>query len=241
MLTSSLVDQLYVIIKERIVGLQLKLGEKIDVQKLAREFGVSQTPIRDALNKLSQNGLVNIRARVGYYVIDLCVEDISEIYDLRKIFENYALESAMENINFDKLGQLKQKMEKIQKEPNEKIGKAKFDETDRQLHLLIIMNCNNKRLQNLFSEIYDFVRISLSMGVEWKKSLKEHIALADALQEKDLVRAKEILKEHINDSKNNAIKLLESSSYSYDKVTPKELKAVLRSSNINSKKKSSFR
>lgn len=210
MLESSLVNQLYDIIKERIVSLQLKLGEKIDVQKLAEEFRVSQTPVRDTLNRLSQNGLVNTRARVGYYVVDFSVEDITEIYDLRKMFEGYALESAMENINFNELRKLKQKMEEIQKEPDEKIEKAKFEETDRELHLWIIKNSNNKRLRNLFSQIYDFVRISISMGVEWKNSLKEHIALVDALQEKDFGRAKEILKEHINNSRNNAIKVLES-------------------------------
>lgn len=212
MLISSLVDQIYDIVKERIVSLQLKLGEKIDVQKLAEEFGVSQTPIRDALNRLSQNGLINTRARVGYYVTDPSVEDIMEIYDLREMFESYALESAIENIKFDELRQLKRKMEEIQKETDEKTGKTKFNETDRELHLLIIKNSNNKRLQSLFSQIYDFVRISISMGVEWKKSLKEHIALVDALQEKDLTGAKEILKEHINNSRDNAIKALENNS-----------------------------
>jgi DNA-binding GntR family transcriptional regulator len=212
-----LVDQLYEIIKERIVSLQLKLGEKIDVQKLAEEFGVSQTPVRDALNRLSQNGLVNTRARVGYYVVDLSEEDITEIYDLRKMFEGYVLESAIENIDFNELRQVKRKMEEIQQETDEKIKKAKFDETDRELHLLIIKNSNNKKLQNLFSQIYDFVRISISMGVEWKTSLKEHIALIDALQEKDLTKAEEILKEHIDNSRDNAIKALESSSHGYNK------------------------
>jgi len=207
-----LVDQIYDIIRERIVSLQLKLGEKIDVQKLAEEFRVSQTPVRDALNRLSQNGLVNTKARVGYYVVDLSAEDITEIYDLRKMFERYTLESTTENIKFDKLRQLKRAMEEIQKETDEKTRKTKFDETDRELHLLIIKNSNNKRLQSLFSQIYDFVRISISMGLEWEKALKEHIALVDALQEKDLTRAKEILKEHINNSRDNAIKILKNNS-----------------------------
>ena len=210
MLTSSLVDQLYDITKEKIVSLQLKLGEKIDVQALAEQFGVSQTPVRDALNRLSQNGLVKTRARVGYYVVNLSAEDITEIYDLRKMFEGYALESTIENIEFDKLRQLKQKMERIQGKAAEKT--KEFEETDRELHLSIIKNSNNKRLQSLFSEIYNFVRISISMGVEWKKSLKEHMSLVEALQEKDLARAKEILKQHIDNSRDNAINALQNSS-----------------------------
>ena len=210
MLTSSLVDQLYDIMKEKIVSLQLKLGEKIDVQELAEQFGVSQTPVRNALNRLSQNGLVNTRARVGYYVVNLSAEDITEIYDLRRMFEGYALEATIENIEFDELRRLKQKMERIQGKIDKKT--TEFEETDRELHLLIIKNSNNKRLQSLFSQIYDFVRISISMGLEWKESLKEHIALVEALQEKDLARAKEILKKHIDNSRDNAIKALQNSS-----------------------------
>ena len=210
MLTSSLVDQLYDIMKEKIVSLQLKLGEKIDVQELAEQFGVSQTPVRNALNRLSQNGLVNTRARVGYYVVNLSAEDITEIYDLRRMFEDYALEATIENIKFDELRRLKQKMQRIQGKIDEKT--TEFEETDRELHLLIIKNSNNKRLQSLFSQIYDFVRISISMGLEWKESLKEHIALVEALQEKDLARAKEILKKHIDNSRDNAIKALQNSS-----------------------------
>ncbi len=163
MLKSDLAEQIYDIVKERIVSLQLKLGEKIDVQKLAEEFEVSQTPVRDALNKLSQHGLSITKARVGYYVIDLSTEDIEDIYDLRKMFEGYALESATKNFKSDELLLLKRKMEEIQEESSEKRKRAKFDTTDKALHSLIIKNSNNKRLRDLFFQIYDFVRISISL------------------------------------------------------------------------------
>ena len=216
MLNPSLVDQIQDILKERIVSLQLKLGEKINVQELTEEFGVSQTPVRDALNMLSQNGLVKIKSRVGYYVVDLSAQDLGEIYDLRKMFETYALKSALNNIDFDKLGQLKRKMEEIGKETNGRGKRARLHEADKKLHLLIINSSTNKRLRNLFSQIYDFVRISISMGVEWEKSLEQHLVLIDALRKKDLPRAEKILTEHIDYSKDNAIKVLETE---YNKET----------------------
>jgi len=216
MLKSNLADQIYDILRERIISLQFKLGEKIDIQKLAEEFGTSPTPIRDALNRLAENGLVNIKPRVGYYVIDLSAEDIAEIYDLRKMFECYALEPAMENVNFNELRQLKKEMEKIQKEADEEKRDAKFHETDRKLHLLIIKSFPNKRLQSLFSQVYDLVRLSISMGVEWEKSLKEHIALIDALEKKEFSRAKKILKDHIDSSRDDAIKAFERRFYTHN-------------------------
>jgi len=218
MLKPNLVSQIYDIIKERIVTLQLKLGEKIDIQKLAEEFGTSPTPIREALNKLAESGLVNIKPRVGYYVTNLSIEEIVEIYDLRKMFESNALESAIRNIKPEQLDSLKQRMKEFLAEPDAKKEKTKYDEMDKELHLLIIKNSNNKKLQVLFLQIYDLVRISLSMGNKsWEKAFEQHMSLIDALQEKNLQKATKILNQHIDDVKADAIRSFKSGAYSHSK------------------------
>ena len=210
MLKSSLVDQLYDIIKERIVSLQLKLGKKIDVQKLAEEFGVSQMPVRDTLNRLSQNGLVNTRARVGYYVIKLSSEDMREIYDLRLMFELHALKTAVNDIKTDKLEKVDQGMRDLQKETNKERKKIKFGKLDRELHLLIIRNCNNQRLQKLFSQIYDFVKISQYLYPDsgFEEDLKEHGALLESLLQRNLSKATKRLSQHINNARDRIMKTL---------------------------------
>ena len=78
MLKENLVEQLYEIIKERIINLEMKLGQKINIQEISNEFNVSQTTIRDVLIRLSHEGLVTIAPRVGYFVIKASAEDLEE-------------------------------------------------------------------------------------------------------------------------------------------------------------------
>jgi len=218
MLKTSLVDQLYHILKERIMNLELKLGQKIDMQKIANEFGISQTPARDVLNRLVQEGLVKLVPRVGYYVMSLSPEDLTEIYDLRKMFECHALKSAINDTNEDKLREIKRISENMRGETGRKIKKAKFDEIDLRLHSLIINSTRNKRLKDLFLQVYGFVKISLWLGFDLDRALKEHIELIDALLEKNLPKSTRILEKHINNSVREARRLLRRYSMAKNKI-----------------------
>jgi len=175
---------------------------------------VSQTPVRDALNRLEKDGLVTIVPRRGYYIVELSAEDMEEIYDLRKMIEVYALESAIKNVEPDKLKELKQLTEKLQNEPNKKRKRRKFNELDRELHSLIVQSSPNKRLHEIYSRIYDFVKISQSMDPKFEESLEEHLLLFEAMLENNLTKAKKILMMHIDNAKDNGIKALENGLYS---------------------------
>jgi len=209
MLKASLVDQLHHIFKERIMSLELELGQKIDMQTIAKEFGISQTPVRDALNRLVQESLVRLVPRVGYYVVSLSSEDLREIYDLRKMFECHVLESAINDINEDELRKIRQRSEEIQGETDRKRKKAEFDEIDLKLHSLIISSARNKRLRDLFLQIYNFVRISLWLGLDLDRALKEHIELINAILEKNVSKSIQLLGKHIDNSLKEARRLLE--------------------------------
>ncbi len=209
MLKASLVDQLHHIFKERIMNLELELGQKIDMQKIAEEFGISQTPVRDALNRLVQESLVRLVPRVGYYVVSLSSEDLREIYDLRKMFECHVLESAINDINEDELRKIRQKSEEVQGETDRKRKKAEFDKTDLKLHSLIISSARNKRLRELFLHVYNFVRISLWLGLDLDRGLKEHIELINAILEKNVSKSIQLLGKHIDNSLKEARRLLE--------------------------------
>lgn len=215
MLKASLVDQLDHILKERIMNLELKLGQKMDTQKIANEFGISQTPVRDVLNRLVQEGLVRLVPRVGYYMVNLSSEDLTEIYDLRKMFECHVLKSAINGINKDELKEIKQRSEEVQGETDRKRKKAKFDEIDLKLHSLIISSARNKRLKDLFLQIYNFVRISLWLGLDLDRALKEHIELINAILEKNVSKSIQLLGKHIDNSLKEARQLLE--RYAIDK------------------------
>ena len=69
-------------------------GERLDVNKLVGQYGVSRTPIRDALNVLQREGLVEIVGRVGYFIARITIRDIEDIFQLRLIVETASAELA---------------------------------------------------------------------------------------------------------------------------------------------------
>ena len=204
----SLADQVYEAIKEKIIRLEYEFGQRIDVKKLSEEFGISPTPIRFALNKLCESGLVASQSRMGYYVIDLSEEDLEEIYDLREMFETYSLKSAIKNIDTDRLLSLKKRMEEIRTtEDSDKLQKD-FHDTDRELHMMLIESYENRRAKELYLQIYGVVDMSIQMGIEWQEPLEAHLNLIDSILQKDLPKAKEILSRHLSWAKDNALKQL---------------------------------
>jgi len=209
MLKTSLVDQIYQIIKQKILHLELSWNQRIDTQQLAEEFGVSQTPVRDALNRLAADGLVKIQPRVGYYVMQAGPEDVVEIYDLRIIFESYALPAAIQHLRRAKIEKLKEKMERLQREKmNEDKKRKEFQKLDEQLHRSIIESSNNERLKNFFSQIYDFVIIFQHMDTAISGPLEEHIVFLDALLRQDLDKARSISCAHICNARDRLLKKL---------------------------------
>lgn len=207
MIKNGLVEQVYGIIKDKIINLELNLGQRIDIQKIAAELGISQTPVREALNRLAKDRLISINPRKGYYVTDISPEDMEEIYDIRRIFEVYALDSAIENIDLYKLKKLKQKMEEeLRGRITRKKRKTKF-EIDKQLHLLIVNSSKNKKLKEMYYEIYDFIKIFQRMNPGFKETLEEHIALIDTIIKKDTEEAKKLLAVHIENAKGRIIKV----------------------------------
>ena len=78
----SLVDQVYEKIRDRIVSLKIPFGSKLNVSKLQEEYGVSSTPVREALNRLLNDGLIELENNVGARVIDITEEDVRQIQEL---------------------------------------------------------------------------------------------------------------------------------------------------------------
>lgn len=204
----SFEDQIYEILKEKILSLELKLAEQVNIQELSKELKVSSTPIRDVLKRLSQERLVKIIPRVGYYVVDLQPEDLLQIYDLRKMFECYALETGIGNINTQKLLQIKKNTEKLQNIQSKDEERKKFNKTDRELHSLIIQSSPNERLHGMYLQIYNFVIISQRITHEPAQSVKEHLELINAILEKDIEKAKSRLKSHIENAANDGMEAL---------------------------------
>ncbi|MCD8364818.1 MAG: GntR family transcriptional regulator [Clostridiales bacterium] len=93
----SLVDQVYEKLRERIVALEIPFGSKLNVSKLQEEYGVSSTPVREALNRLLNDGLIEFENNVGARVIDFTPDDVRQVQELSYAYEIVAARNALRN------------------------------------------------------------------------------------------------------------------------------------------------
>jgi len=203
---SSLTEQIYDIIKEMILNGRLEAGRRIDIAKLVEEFGISQTPVRFALNRLHDAGLVENRQREGFYVIELDEKDIVDTYDIREMFEIHALKSALKNVKTEYWVEIKKQMIRIYDLDSEEEKRVQFDKTDMDFHLAIMEGADNKKARELFMNVYGSVKVSLAVGGDMGISLRGHIEILNAIIDKDLTTAKKRLRAHLQDSKLKVIK-----------------------------------
>ncbi|MCD8152502.1 MAG: GntR family transcriptional regulator [Clostridiales bacterium] len=91
----SLVDQVYEKLRDQIVSLEIPFGSKLNVSKLQEEYGVSSTPIREALNRLLNDGLIEFENNVGARVIDLTPDDVRQVQELSYAYKIVAARNAL--------------------------------------------------------------------------------------------------------------------------------------------------
>lgn len=194
---SSLVEQTRSILRDDIVSLRLQPGCRLTVDALAERFGVSRTPVRDALNALAEEGLVVVAPRVGYYVIELSLDDIREISGVRKMVELYAFPFASKNMSRDDVGALLEETLSVRDLPSHDKRRV-FEQLDRKFHLEIISAAGNKRLVDFFMPIASFVDLMRKLNVRVDEALEEHIAILEAMYAGNMIPAQTLLEEHLD-------------------------------------------
>ena len=107
----SLTDQVYTMLKDKILNRDVDLGEQLNTREIAEEHGISLMPVRDALRRLANEDLVENKPRVGFFVKNFSEAEVNDILEVRKMHELYCLENYFENINKEVIADLKDKFE----------------------------------------------------------------------------------------------------------------------------------
>jgi GntR family transcriptional regulator, rspAB operon transcriptional repressor len=202
--TDKLSDQIYRLLRDRIVRGQLVAGARIDLPAMIAELGISKTPLREALSRLELDHLVVTKPRSGTYVAELTVEDIREVCDLRKGIEWVATREATERMPRELLSSLRAEIVDAEEKAREGDYEP-FFASDMRLHRTIVAHCGNRRLIR--------VRESLEAYVEWMRvvgatgthrisgSTQRHLQIVDAMLEGDGERAQAAAAAHVEEVK----------------------------------------
>lgn len=141
----SLVDQIYEQIRSDIINLKMPLGGRLNVSELQEKFGISSTPIREAINRLQKDGLVVYENNVGARIMKLEEKDVYEICELAMTLHSAAVKFAMKKGDHEKMArQIQNCIDKYRK------STAVVDKTS-SIHALVgvfYQNCGNSRLDS---------------------------------------------------------------------------------------------
>lgn len=207
----SLADQIFAVLRERIINLEISPGEQIDVDTLTEEFEVSRAPVRDAMKALEDRGLISIKPRVGYYARKLTSRDIKELYDMRGLFELYAVGEVIDDVPKSLIEKCRKDTLEIKK--NSLSGREKrdsFDRTDEILHQKILLkNSNNSFLKDFTSRIHDLISLTRHLNKRISQSVEEHLVILDALERRDENDAKKNLKHHLSQVRQETLRSIE--------------------------------
>jgi len=201
----SKADIIYKALQEEIVEGRISPGERLVERNLMERFKVSKTPVREALLKLKQDGLVEGGLYQGISVIRISREDAIEIYDLREVLEGFAARKAAE-AGIEKDAEGLSFFLRLFEECIEKGDIRKYALFDLEFHKFLGVMSGNKRLvkiiQRFFYQEKILLRTSLTLPSRGPKiSLNEHREIIKAIIEKDASLAEMKAREHVRNTK----------------------------------------
>jgi DNA-binding GntR family transcriptional regulator len=155
----SLSSQAINLLKARILSGQLPAGTQFVVEVLAKELGISRTPVREALSKLVSTGLVSYDGN-SYSVAGYSAKDVRELYAIRILLEKYAIREAIKHLTADQVANYRRLFERAANGNRSTAdGMNTMIKLDAELHQLIYRCCNNMRLKDILDDIHEKIML----------------------------------------------------------------------------------
>ena len=188
-------------IKASILANELQPGQKLLEEELASQMSISPTPVREALAKLDQEGIVRIVPRKGAYVTPISRKDVHEIYQIRRALEPLAMQLSIDAVPAEELEREESLFDLLRPEIEE--GKReRFLESDIEFHYLTVRYCGNARLIQIIGSLSEQLRrIRTVLGAEpnldVRQSFQQHCDILAALKARDGAQAVRLLQQHL--------------------------------------------
>ncbi len=207
----SLARRAYEALKQDILTCELRPGAQIFEGELAARYGTSKTPVREALNLLGQEGLVQVLPRRGYLVAPVTLRDVQEVFQLRLLLETAAAELAAERITEEQLRQLNT-LVAVRYTYRDRASYSRFLRANRAFHVAVAAASGNGRLAAFVGKLLEDMERILHLGLDLRDSAEEmaaeHAALVDALLKGDAALARRVVTEQLQNSRKRVLEAL---------------------------------
>ena len=195
---TALYEQVAEKLRARILSHSLGAGSWIDEQALAAEFGISRTPLREALKVLAAEGLVTMKLRRGAYVTEVSERDLSDVFHLLALLESDAAAVVAQSATAKHIGQLEALHGKLEAAADDR---DQFFAANESFHMHLLELADNRWRVQMVGDLRKVMKLnrhhSLFKHGRLEASLAEHRALMAALKARDPKRAQRLMREHM--------------------------------------------
>jgi DNA-binding GntR family transcriptional regulator len=214
----SLSERVYQVIVDKLSDGQLNPGDKVTEADIAIEMGISRAPIREAFIRLAKDNLLELVPRTGCFVCRVDADKVMEIHGIRKRLEGFALELASKNLTKEEITAFREDLVSCYDCSSDSILKA-ATEAEIAFHAFFADNAHAASLQNILAKINQWSQIFRGIYqryvVDPKQMLEAiavskqaHLEILNVLIAGDSSGAARLLEEHIENSKNGFLEIL---------------------------------
>ena len=197
-------------LKDSILKGELKAGQRLMESKIAKDLGVSRTPVREAIRKLELEGLVVMEARKGAYVSDISFKDIIDTLEVREALETFAVKLAVEKNKVEDISEIEKLNLSFQNAYKNKDVK-KMVECDTEIHKAIINLSENRKLISFMEELNEIMQrfrlIFFNETYNPERIDQEHQDVIKAIKNKDMEKAQDAMRNHLRTLKEDIKKV----------------------------------
>ncbi|CAG9266606.1 DNA-binding transcriptional regulator, GntR family [Paraburkholderia unamae] len=205
----STADAVAAALRELIVGGELGGGERLVERDLAERFEVSRIPLREAIQQLAREGLVEVFRNRGAVVRTLTAQDVEEIYGLRVLLEGDAIFRSVKRLDEETLA----RAELVHRLLGEAATTQKQGELNREFHALLYGACGNARqlaaIRELRAQVERYERLQNTLLADTPSFQDEHVAILQACHERNARRARALTAAHLDSARRIVLEVVE--------------------------------
>lgn len=192
-------EAVLVALRQAIVSGELKPGEQVRQEALAERFGVSRVPLREALKILEGEGSVAYLPRRGYFVAELSLADLLEVYRIRELLEAEAVRVGLDRLTDADLAELAEAVEACE-QAGRQGDLVSMTVQNRRLHFVVFRAAGMSRLERQIRILWDATDVYRSLyyssAANREAVWAEHRAIVDAVRARDVEATIALLDEH---------------------------------------------
>jgi DNA-binding GntR family transcriptional regulator len=206
----ALYEEVAELLRQRIFNHELEPGSWIDELKIAQDYGISRTPMREALKVLATEGLVTMKVRRGAYVTEVSERDLADVYHLLSLLESDAAGVVAQRATDAQMAELQALHQDLEDAVQpEQVDRERFFEINERFHMRLLEIADNRWRNQMVADLRKVMKLnrhnSLLKAGRIQESLNEHRAIMAALLARDTPLCTQRMQEHFENGLEAAV------------------------------------